>query len=194
MKKSIQLTSKLLSAAGGGNIRLDKFLSTQLPDLSRTQIQKMISDGLVQVDQSPSKASMKLEGIKKISYTFPDLDLEPTQIEPEAIELNILFEDETVIAINKPPGLVVHPGVGKPNGTLVNGLVHYFDQLSDLNGKLRPGIVHRLDVGTSGVILIAKNNTSHANLASQFEKRTIKKEYFGITWGQIGRASCRERV
>ena len=128
MKKSIQLNSKLLSAAGGGNIRLDKFLSTQLPDLSRTQIQKMISEGLVQVDQSPSKASMKLEGIKKISYTFPDLELEPTQIEPEAIELNILFEDETVIAINKPPGLVVHPGVGKPNGTLVNGLVHYFDQ------------------------------------------------------------------
>ena len=143
MKKSIQLTSKLLSAAGGGNIRLDKFLSTQLPDLSRTQIQKMITDGLVQVDQFPSKASMKLEGIKKISYIFPDLESEPTQIEPEAIELNILFEDEMVIAINKPPGLVVHPGVGKPNGTLVNGLVHYFDQLSDLNGKLRPGIVHR---------------------------------------------------
>ena len=183
MKKSIELTSKLLSDAGGGNIRLDKFLSTQLPDLSRTQIQKMITDGLVQVDQFPSKASMKLEGIKKISYTFPDLELEPTQIKPEAIELNILFEDEMVIAINKPPGMVVHPGVGRPNGTLVNGLVYYFDQLSDLNGKLRPGIVHRLDVGTSGVILIAKNNTSHANLASQFEKRTIKKEYYGITWG-----------
>ena len=85
--------------------------------------------------------------------------------------MNILFEDEMVIAINKPPGLVVHPGVGKPNGTLVNGLVHYFDQLSDLNGKLRPGIVHRLDVGTSGVILIAKNNTSHANLGISVRKK-----------------------
>ena len=99
MKKSIELTSKLLSAAGG-NIRLDKFLSTQLPDLSRTQIKKMITDGLVQVDQSPSKASMKLDGIKKISYTFPDLELGTTQIEPEAIELNILFEEETVIAVS----------------------------------------------------------------------------------------------
>ena len=102
---------------------------------------------------------------------------------PQEIPLEILYEDEFFIAINKQAGLVVHPGNGNNTGTLANGLVHYFNKLSDLNGFSRPGIIHRLDKDTSGVILIAKDNNAHRKLASQFENRTIKKEYFAITWG-----------
>ena len=174
---------KSLSAAGGEQIRLDKFLSDHLSDLSRTQIQKMIQDGLVLVNQTKAKPSLKLEGTESITYTIPEVETVDTHIEPEPIPLDILYEDEVMVAINKQAGLTVHPGVGKPNGTLVNGLAHHFKSLSDVNGALRPGIVHRLDENTSGVILVAKTNKAHSSLASQFEKRTIQKEYFGITWG-----------
>ena len=178
------MISKTLSADGGENTRLDKFLSNHLPELSRTKIQKMINDGLVQVDNNYAKASFILEGSENISYTIPDINIDITDITPEAIPLEILYEDDSFIAINKQPGLVVHPGNGNEDGTLVNGLVHYFNKLSDINGFLRPGIVHRLDKDTSGVILIAKDNSSHIKLSSQFQNRTIKKEYFAITWGK----------
>ena len=177
------MNSKSLSAIGGENIRLDKFLSNQLLYLSRTQIQKMIIDGLVQVNNLNTRASLKLEGSEIITYKLPKVDAGLNYIKPENIPLKILFEDEMIIAINKQPGLVVHPGNGNPDGTLVNGLMHYFDKLSDVNGLLRPGIVHRLDRDTSGVLLIAKNNIAHRNIALQFQDRKIKKEYFAITWG-----------
>ena len=174
---------KFLSAAGAEQIRLDKFLSDYLPDLSRTQIEKIIQEGLVQVNQTNAKPSLKLEGTESITYHIPELDSAVTHIEPESIPLDILYEDEAIVAINKQPGLTVHPGVGKPNGTLVNGLANHFNTLSNVNGALRPGIVHRLDENTSGVILVAKTNKVHTALASQFESRRIQKEYFGITWG-----------
>ena len=177
------MTSKTLSAIGGENIRLDKFLSNHLPELSRTKIQKMINDGLVYVNNTYAKASLILEGSELISYTIPDINIDITDINPQEIPLEILYEDKVLIAVNKQPGLIVHPGNGHPDGTLVNGLVHYFAKLSDVNGFLRPGIVHRLDKDTSGVILIAKDNITHRKLASQFQNRTIKKEYFAITWG-----------
>jgi len=177
------LTSKTLSAIGGENIRLDKFLSNHLPELSRTKIKKMINDGLVYVNNTYAKASLILEGSELISYTIPDLNIDITDINAQEIPLEILYEDKVLIAINKQPGLIVHPGNGHPGGTLANGLIHYFDKLSDVNGLLRPGIVHRLDKDTSGVILIAKDNITHRKLASQFQNRTIKKEYFAITWG-----------
>ena len=177
------MTSKTLSAVEGEGLRLDKFLSNQLPELSRTKIQKMINDGLVFVNNTEAKASLILVGSEFITYTVPDLNINIKDISPQEIPLEILYEDNFIIAINKQPGLIVHPGNGHPGGTLANGLVHYFDQLSDLNGSLRPGIVHRLDKDTSGVILIAKDNASHRKLASQFQNRTIKKEYFAITWG-----------
>ena len=177
------MTSKTLSAIGGENIRLDKFLSNHLPALSRTKIQKMINDGLVYVNNTYAKASLILEGSELISYTIPEINIDITDIKPQEIPLEILYEDKVLIAVNKQPGLIVHPGNGHPDGTLVNGLVHYFSKLSDVNGFLRPGIVHRLDKDTSGVVLIAKDNITHRKLASQFQNRTIKKEYFAITWG-----------
>ena len=177
------MTSKTLSADGGENTRLDKFLSNHLPEISRTKIQKMINDGLVYVNNTDAKASMILDGSEFISYTVPDFNIDIKDISPQEIPLEILYEDNFIIAINKQPGLIVHPGNGNSDGTLVNGLVHYFDKLSDINGFLRPGIVHRLDKDTSGVILIAKDNNSHRKLASQFQSRIIKKEYFAITWG-----------
>ena len=177
------MTSKTLSAVEGKGLRLDKFLSNQLPELSRTKIQKMINDGLVFVNNTEVKASLILVGSEFITYTVPDLNINIKDISPQEIPLEILYEDNFIIAINKQPGLIVHPGNGHTSGTLANGLVYYFDQLSDLNGFLRPGIVHRLDKDTSGVILIAKDNASHRKLASQFQNRAIKKEYFAITWG-----------
>ena len=177
------MNPKTIIATGGENSRLDKFLSTILSDLSRTQIQKMIKDGLVLVDGQPSKAGWKLNGRETIVYTIPEIEPEIEHIEPENIPLDVLFEDDDIIAINKPPGLVVHPGVGQKSGTLVHALTYHFSQLSNVNGQLRPGIVHRLDQNTSGVILVAKNNQAHADLASQFEQRKIQKEYTGFTWG-----------
>jgi 23S rRNA pseudouridine1911/1915/1917 synthase len=102
---------------------------------------------------------------------------------PEKMDLDILFEDEEIVIINKPAGLVVHPGTGNTTGTLVNGLVDHFNNLSDLNGQIRPGLVHRLDANTSGIMVIAKTNLAHANLADQFLNRQVKKKYTALTWG-----------
>jgi 23S rRNA pseudouridine1911/1915/1917 synthase len=102
---------------------------------------------------------------------------------PEKMDLDILFEDEEIVIINKPAGLVVHPGTGNTTGTLVNGLVDHFNNLSDLNGQIRPGLVHRLDANTSGIMVIAKTNMAHANLANQFLNRQVKKKYTALTWG-----------
>ena len=178
------MTPKTLSAHGGENTRLDKFLSNHLQEISRTKIQRMINDGLVQVNNNYAKVSLVLEGDELITYTIQDINIDITDINPQEIPLEILYEDDYLIVINKQPGLIVHPGNGNADGTLANGLVHYFNKLSDINGFLRPGIIHRLDKETSGVIIIAKDNTTHRKLSSQFQNRTIKKEYFAITWGK----------
>lgn len=143
----------------------------------------MIRDGLVLVNGERSKVGYKLDGSEAIQYTLPEIEPEINWIEPEDIPLDILYEDEDVMAINKSAGMVVHPGVGNRNKTLVNALAFHIENLSNINGSLRPGIVHRLDENTSGVILVAKNNKSHSILAAQFESRTIQKEYLGVTWG-----------
>ena len=172
-----------LSANGNENIRLDKFLSNHISTLSRTQIKQIILDGFVQVNESLVKPSSILEGSDIITYSIPQQDSVEDKLEPEDLKLNILYEDDHIVAINKPSGLLVHPGAGQSNGTLANGLRNHFNKLSDYNGLMRPGIVHRLDKDTSGVILVAKDNSTHSALATQFEKREIMKEYFGITWG-----------
>ena len=181
---SFKLIKKSISASGGENVRIDKFLANQILNMTRTQIKKLFLDGLVQVNKSFVKPGSILKGNEIITFSIPEIDQKFEHIEPEDISLDILFEDESIIAINKPSGLVVHPGAGHKQGTLVNGLIYHFQQLSDINGPIRSGIVHRLDKDTSGVILIAKSNVVHRSLAYQFEKRTIKKEYFGITWGK----------
>ncbi|MFQ6606136.1 MAG: RluA family pseudouridine synthase [Fidelibacterota bacterium] len=164
--------------------RLDRFLAHQLPDYSRTQIQRAIEQGRVTVDDRQQKASYRLQGDEVVAFEPPEIITEPEYITPQPIPLPILYEDEALIVLNKPAGLPVHPGKGNPHGTLVNGLVYYFRELSDINGPLRPGIVHRLDQNTSGLLLVAKNNRVHHQLSEQFAQRVVEKTYVGITWGQ----------
>lgn len=114
---------------------------------------------------------------------MPNDEMTTKKLIPEDLDLNILYEDESIIVINKPAGLIVHPGVGAKNSTLAHGLAYHFKNLSDLNGDLRPGIVHRLDKDTSGVMVVAKTNDAHAFLANQFKTRKVKKKYIGLTWG-----------
>lgn len=173
-----------LSAEGGTGLRLDKFLAHKIPALSRTQIQEMIKIGHVLVNGGKVKSSFILEGTEYISYTLPEPKTVSPELIPQNITLDVLYEDECLIVVNKQAGLTVHPGTGKPDGTLVNGLIYHFQSLSNLNGALRPGIVHRLDEDTTGVILIAKSNTAHRKLSAQFEQRKVQKLYSGITWGK----------
>jgi len=156
-------------------------LTSQLKDESRSRIQKWIRLKLVFVNGLSKKTGYLLEHNDKITVQIPK---EPVQTDiPEPIDLDILFEDDQIVVINKPAGLVVHPGISNKSGTLVNGLLFHFNLLSDLNGPSRPGIVHRLDKDTSGVIIIAKTNFSHSSLSNQFQKRTVRKTYSALTWG-----------
>ena len=143
----------------------------------------MIRDGFVQVNGENQRSSYKLTGGETISLYIEKKQNEQDHLIPESIPLDIIYEDEEIIGINKPAGLVVHPGVGNKSGTLVNGLIYHFQTLSTLNGELRPGIVHRLDKDTSGVMIIAKTDTAHAFISKQFETKTVQKKYMGITWG-----------
>ena len=179
------MSKQIISAKKGVNQRLDKFLSDNISGLSRSTIKKMITEGMVFVNGELSKPSFKLEGKEKISYDIFEKKENFDHLIPQKIDLNILYEDKDIIAIDKPAGLTVHPGAGQKNNTLANALVFHCRELSDINGPIRPGIVHRLDKDTSGVMLVAKNNEAHASLSRQFEKREIDKEYSAITWGKF---------
>lgn len=167
--------------------RLDQFLAGLFQDYSRSVIQKAIEAGTVQVNSAAAKASYKVRHGDQIRVELPapthDLPV------PEDIPLTILYEDEALAAINKPPDMVVHPAKGHWSGTLVNALQFHFDDLSRSGGDYRPGIVHRLDRDTSGVILVAKDEQAHRDLSYQFEKRKIFKEYTAITAGELDRDS-----
>jgi 23S rRNA pseudouridine1911/1915/1917 synthase len=167
--------------------RLDLFLATMCPDFSRSLIQKAISAGQVSVNDAPTKSSFKVRlGDKvKVALAEPVHDT----FFPEDIPLDILYEDEYLAVINKPYDMVVHPAKGHWSGTLVNALQFHFSALSNLNGDYRPGIVHRLDRDTSGVILVAKEESAHRDLAMQFESRKVFKEYLAITAGVLDRDS-----
>ena len=166
-----------INAESGKGERLDVFIAKQVQEISRTTVKKMISQGLVFVDGVVAKPSLLLEGTEHVSFTLLSTETTTNKIEPEKMSLKILYEDNHLIAINKNAGITVHPGAGQNSGTLVNGLLFHFNKLSDINGSFRPGIVHRLDKDTSGVILIAKNNGAHIHLSKQFEERVIKKKY-----------------
>ena len=178
-----------INAESGKGERLDVFITKQVQEISRTTVKKMISQGLVFVDGVVAKPSLLLEGTEHVSFTLLSTETTTNKIEPEKMSLKILYEDNHLIAINKNAGITVHPGAGQNSGTLVNGLLFHFNKLSDINGSFRPGIVHRLDKDTSGVILIAKNNGAHIHLSKQFEERVIKKKYFAITWGIFDKES-----
>ena len=165
------------------DIRLDVFLLDHLVNTSRTKIQKLINEGFVKVDDFIVKPSYKLKGNENISVNYIDCLNNEIKLDKQDIHLDIIYEDEHLLAINKKSGLIVHPGAGNKDGTLLNGLLYHFENLSNLNSS-RPGIVHRLDKNTSGIILVAKTDQSHFFLGEQFASRTIKKHYKAIVWGK----------
>ena len=165
------------------NIRLDHFLNQKLDDLSRSQIQKLILNGLVKVDDFIVKPSYKLKGKEIILVDFKNQYKDNETILKQNIPLDIIYEDEYLIALNKKPGIIVHPGAGNKDGTILNGLLYRFKNLSYPKSE-RPGLVHRLDKFTSGVMLVAKTDKVHHSLGEQFASRSIKKEYRAIVWGR----------
>ena len=165
-------------------LRLDKFLAGELPNHSRAQAQKLIDDGRVSLPRVPSpKANTGVRTGDTVTVDVPAPS--PTALEPEDLPLPILFDDADVVVVNKPAGLVVHPGAGHPTGTLVHALLHHVKDLSGIGGETRPGIVHRLDKGTSGVMVVAKNDAAHQELARQFHDREVDKEYVALVWGTV---------
>ena len=163
--------------------RLDHFLVASLGDLSRTRIQYLIKSGMVRIDgETVYKARESLSGGEQIQVDMPAPE-KPAHLEPEDIPLDILYEDDQIIILNKPAGLVTHPGSGVRRGTLVNGLVGRYQHLSEQNNRLRPGIVHRLDKDTSGIMVIARTDATHLYLARQFERREVQKTYLALVWG-----------
>ena len=162
-------------------LRLDIALNRNVPQISRTYAARLLKDGAILVESKPAKASYKVRGGERVSIELP----EPEEIEayPENISLAILYEDQDLIVVNKPAGMVTHPSSGHGRGALVNALLFHCKDLSSINGKLRPGIVHRLDKDTSGAIVAAKNDIAHRGLAEQFSGRTIGKEYVALCHG-----------
>ena len=159
-------------------LRLDSYLVRHFSKHSRVKLQRSIAAGDVTLDGASEKSSTKLKAGQIVVFIAPKVDREGPI--PEDIPLDVLFEDESMVAINKPPAMVVHPAKGNWQGTLTSALAFHFKNLSSVGGPTRPGIVHRLDRDTSGVILVAKSDQAHQALASQFEKRTVQKEYFAI--------------
>ena len=163
--------------------RLDQWLHQRLPEHSRSRIQDWIKSGRVQVNGAAVRSSYSLRAGDAVQVE--PAEPPPLHAVPEAIPLVILYEDADVVAIDKPAGMVVHAGAGVHSGTLVNALVHRFGDLSGLGGAMRPGIVHRLDRFTSGVLLVAKNDAAHQNLAAQFSGRQVEKVYLALVHGQV---------
>ncbi len=167
--------------APSAGTRLDLFLAAACSDLSRSRIQKLIAEGAVLVGSSPARRAHVVRAGEEVSIDVP----EPRRVELEAedIPLSILYEDEHLLAIDKPAGLVVHPAPGHASGTLVNALLHHVRDLAGIGGELRPGIVHRLDRDTSGVLLVAKTDRAHQLLSRQMRQRTLRKEYVALVAG-----------
>ena len=167
--------------ADAADIRIDKYLADEIEVLSRTKVKDYITKDNVLVDGQAVKPSYLLQGGETIQIYIKEEG--PTDLEAESIPLDIIHEDDNIIVLNKPAGLVVHPGAGNRCGTLVNRLIFHFSHLSSVSGALRPGIVHRLDKDTSGIMVVAKTDLSHLRLARQFADRTVKKKYLALMWG-----------
>ena len=163
--------------------RLDRFLVSVLGDLSRSQIQRLITDRHVSVANRTAKPNLSLHERDRVTVDIPDAA--PSAVAGEALPLDILYQDADVAVLNKPPGMVVHPAAGHSSGTLVNALLHHLTDLSGVGGERRPGIVHRLDRGTSGVMVVAKNDAAHLELSRQFHDREVEKEYIALVWGVV---------
>lgn len=169
--------------------RLDSFLSEKIEGYSRTYMQKLIDDGLALVNEKPAKSNYKLKAGDGVEVTIPDPV--PLEVKPEEIELDIVYEDDDIMVINKPQGMVVHPAHGNYSGTVVNALLSHCSSLSDynsltgINGVMRPGIVHRIDKDTSGIIVVAKTNEAHLSLSEQLKAHSITRKYVALLEGKL---------
>ncbi|CUH92707.1 RluA family pseudouridine synthase [Herbinix luporum] len=188
--KDEQLNISLIVEEEFEKLRIDKYLSSILDDISRSSIQKFIDEGRVLVDGKAVKSNFKLLKGQAISLYLPQ-EKEP-EIKPENIPIEVIYEDEDIIVINKHKGLVVHPAPGHESGTLVNALLyHYKDQLSSVNGPLRPGIVHRIDRDTTGVIVVCKNDQAHLYIAKQLKEHSITRKYLALVYNTFKTESGR---
>ena len=175
---------RIVADKGQGPMRLDKFLSLHVPNATRTKIQNGIELEAIKVNEKPTKASYKVKPLDVIVLSLPQPPRD-TEIIPENIPLNIVYEDEEITLVNKPPGMVVHPAFGNWSGTLVNALVYHFQHLpTGRNGDIRPGLVHRIDKDTSGLLIIARSEYGMTYLAKQFFDHSIERTYFALVWGE----------
>jgi 23S rRNA pseudouridine1911/1915/1917 synthase len=176
-------TQRVLVDEEHEGVRLDSFLAALLPEQSRSQLQKLIKDGRVSGPVRTLRPSTAVRAGQEYSIDIPSpVAATPT---PEELPLRIVFEDPDVVVLDKPAGMVVHPGAGHRSGTLVNALLHHVKDLSGIGGELRPGIVHRLDRGTSGLMVVAKHDRAHQELSRQFTDREVEKEYVALVWGVV---------
>jgi len=175
-------TQTLRVPAESEDTRLDRFLATAL-SLSRSQLQRLIKEGSVLVAGRAAKANQPVKPGQEISIDVPEpIEAAPA---PEDLPLPIVYQDKDLIVVDKPAGMVVHPAAGHESGTMVNALLHHVDDLSGIGGEKRPGIVHRLDKGTSGLMVVAKHDRAHEELARQFAQREVEKEYIALCWGEV---------
>ena len=176
-------TRRLIVEPDQDGARLDHFLTALLPDQSRSHVQRLIKDGRVTGPIASLRPSTAVRAGQAYEVDIPP----PTAAapEPEAIPIRIVYEDEHLVVLDKPAGMVVHPGAGHSGGTLVNALLHHVKDLSGIGGELRPGIVHRLDRGTSGLMVVAKSDLAHQELSRQFSDREVDKEYVALVWGLV---------
>lgn len=172
---------------GKAGQRLDRCLSAACQEISRSRLQTLIKEGAVMVDGQPAKPSLILTGGEYISFTLPEA--KPLLLKPEAIELNIVYEDADILVVDKPRGMVVHPAAGHSDGTLVNALLHHCADLSGINGVARPGIVHRIDKDTSGLLVVAKNDAAHLGLSRQWQGHHIKRVYRAVLCGVMSESA-----
>jgi len=164
-------------------VRLDKYVGEQYPELSRSHAQKLIAGGYVTVNGRVAKAALKLGVGDRVEIVLPPPAATP--LSPEAMPLHIIYEDDDLLAVDKPAGLTVHPAPGHPDHTLINAVLSHFPHLADIGDSLRPGVVHRLDKDTSGVMLVAKNRVAQANLAEQFKSHSVVKAYLVLVKGRL---------
>jgi 23S rRNA pseudouridine1911/1915/1917 synthase len=164
-------------------LRLDRFLVSILPGHSRSQIQRLIKEGRVQLGGRPAKANLPVKAGQEVTVDIPPA-VDPTP-RGEELPLSVVYQDHDLVVIDKPAGMVVHPAAGHQGGTLVNALLHHVTDLSGIGGEKRPGIVHRLDRGTSGLMVVAKHDAAHTELARQFQDREVEKTYTALVWGVV---------
>ncbi|HDP69078.1 MAG TPA: RluA family pseudouridine synthase [Candidatus Marinimicrobia bacterium] len=181
MNHQKQTSEQRFQVQAGQTLRLDVFLAERVNGLSRSRIHDLIRTGEVTVNAAPSKPGYRLKKSDLVAIKIPEP--EPAEIIPEELDLEIIYEDDYYLAINKPPGLVVHPGAGNFQGTLVSGLLNYTENLSAVAGRMRPGLVHRLDKDTSGALIIARSDEAHRKLGKLFADRQVYKEYRALVWG-----------